>query len=96
MLIEKIELIEYGIEEYKKEEVKKELEKLKKDWFEKQDKLSFFIEHDELEKVSESLILMEENFKNEEYTMALQESQEFLYWLNHCKEKDELKLKNIF
>lgn len=82
------------------EKLKKDLEKkiknLKKDWFLMQDKLCIFSEHNELEKVSKCLICLEENFRNEEYNIALENGSEFLYWLNHIKEKDKLELKNIF
>lgn len=79
-----------------KKELEEEIEKLKKDWFLKQDKLSIFSEHNELEKVSKCLITLEENVKNEEYEIALEDGSEFCYWLNHIKEKDKLELKNIF
>lgn len=79
---------------------KKELEikigNLKKDWFLEEDKLSIFSEHNELEKVSKCLIGLEENTKNEEYEIALEDGSEFIYWLNHINEKDKLELKNIF
>ena len=79
-----------------KNQLEKEIENLKKEWFIEQDKLSIFSEHDELEKVTRCLITLEENAKNEEYKIALEDGSEFLYWLNHIKEKDKLELKNIF
>ncbi len=82
-------------ENYKKD-IKNKVEKLRKDWFVQQNKLSYFSEHDELEKVSKCLITLEENVKNEEYEIALEDGSEFMYWLNHIKEKDKLELKNIF
>lgn len=86
------------VQEYKecKNDVEKRIGKLKKEWSIKQDKLSYFSEHDELEKVSKCLITLEENVKNEEYEIALEDGSEFCYWLNHIKEKDKLELKNIF
>ncbi len=84
------------LEKLNEKEVQKEIENLKKSWLEKQEKLSFFTEHDELEKVTECLIMLEENYRNQEYTIALQNSKEFLYWLKHFEEKDKLKLKNVF
>lgn len=85
-------------QEYKefKNYVEKRIEKLKEEWSINQDKLSYFSEHDELEKVSKCLITLEENVKNEEYENALEDGSEFIYWLNHTKEKDKLELKNIF
>lgn len=105
---EKINLVNLNIEEvnalYKsgkleknnEESLNKEIENLKTNWFKSQDKLAFFIEHDELEKVSKCLVVLEENCRNKVYTDALEDGKEFIYWLNHFREKDSLKLKNIF
>ena len=79
-----------------KENIKKEIKNFKDNWFNEQDKLSIFTEHDELEKVSSQLIILEENAKNEEYETALENSAEFKYWLNHFKQKEELVIKNVF
>lgn len=84
------------LERTEKEKLDEKIENLKKDWFDEQDKLSFFFEHDELEKVSKCIIVLEENAKNEEYTDSLEDGKEFIYWLNHFKEKDSMELKNIF
>ena len=93
-----IKMLDTKTEEHKnsKLDIEKKIEKIKEDWFLKEDKLSYFSEHNELEKVSRCLITLEENIKNEEYEIALEDSSEFVYWLNHIKEKDKLKLKNIF
>lgn len=85
-----------NLEASNEEELKGKIESLKAEWFNAQNKLAFFVEHDELEKVSECLVVLEENFKNKEYTNALEAGKEFIYWLNHFREKDALKLKNIF
>lgn len=84
------------LETSSEEELKGKIENLKVDWYTAQNKLAFFVEHDELEKVSECLVVLEENSKNKEYTNALEAGKEFIYWLNHFREKDSLKLKNIF
>lgn len=69
---------------------------LKNDWFKEEGKLSFFSEHDELEKVSKNIVIVQTNLELEEYAIALEHMQEAAYWLNHFKEKDSVKLKNIF
>ena len=96
--LSKIKDMNFEGEEYKefKGDIEKKIGKLKENWLKKQDKLSYFSEHDELEKVSRCLITLEENVKNEEYEIALEDGSEFMYWLNHIKEKDKLELKNIF
>ncbi len=83
------------IEKLYRRENENNIEKLKNDWFEKEKILSYYIEHDELEKVTSSLIMLEENANNQEFNQALINGKEFIYWLNHFKQKDELILKNI-
>lgn len=92
-----INLKETGnLDDSSKENTKNKIKELKNDWIKEQDKLSMFVEHDELEKVTEALIILEENSKNEEYETALENSAEFKYWLKHFEEKERLKIKNIF
>ena len=69
---------------------------LKDKWFIEERKLSFFAEHNELEKISYAITVLEENAKNNEYNDALVNIVEANYWLEHIKEKDSFKLKNIF
>lgn len=69
---------------------------LKNEWNNKQNKLSMFVEHDELEKVTINIVLLEENIKNLEFVNAQEDEAEVKYWLNHFKEKEKLNLKNIF
>lgn len=97
-VLSNIKNMDTGTQEHKeyKSDVQNKIEKLKEDWLIKQDMLSYFSEHDELEKVSKCLIALEENVKNEEYKIALEDGSEFMYWLNHIKEKDKLELKNVF
>lgn len=82
--------------EKQKNELNEKIKIMKDNWFLEQNKLAYFSEHNELEKVSKCLITLEENMKNEEYTIALEDGVEFIYWLNHIKEKDKLEIKNIF
>lgn len=69
---------------------------LKNEWNNKQNKLAMFVEHDELEKVTINIVLLEENIKNLEFVNAQEDEAEVKYWLNHFKEKEKLNLKNIF
>ena len=69
---------------------------LKNEWNNKQNKLSMVVEHDELEKVTINIVLLDENIKNLEFVNAQEDEAEVKYWLNHFKEKEKLNLKNIF
>ena len=75
---------------------KNKAKKLEKKWFKYEKILSFFIEHDEVEKVSTKIVIIEENTKNKEYNTALEDVLETKFILKHIKDKYNLSLKNIF
>lgn len=82
--------------EEKENTIKQNMKNLKEDWFREETKLSFFSEHDELEKISYAMVILEENINNEEYEESLSNIIEAEFWLEHVKDKDSFKLKNIF
>lgn len=57
--------------------------------------LSCYIEHDELEKVQSSLVLLESYIKMEN-DEAFSEANQMAFVIKHIEEKDDLKIKNIF
>lgn len=71
-------------------------EKLNTQWFEYENKLSLFVEHDEVEKVSAKITVILENTANGEYKAALEDVMEASFLLEHVKDKNKLKWKNIF
>lgn len=78
------------------EKSKSKSEELKQKWFEYEEKLAFFMEHDELEKISLKIAIISENSLNEAYDSALEDVIETTYLLEHVKDKLKLKIKNIF
>ena len=78
------------------EGIEKDAKHLNDKWFEFENILSFFIEHDEIEKISAKITIVEENTKNEEYTTALEDIVEAKFLLEHIKAKYNLTWKNIF
>ena len=83
------------ISKNEKENLNEKIKKLKNIWKDEKDKLSYFSEHDELEKITKCIIALEENAKNEEYVKSLEDGKEFLYWLEIVKEKDKLSIKEF-
>lgn len=77
-------------------ESKNRSEKLKEKWDESENKLAYFIEHDELEKISSQIAIMNENTNNKEYKLALEDNIETKFLLEHVKDKLKLKIKNVF
>lgn len=78
------------------DEAKGKIQELCTSWKEEQDKLSFYMEHDELEKVGVLVDNVKSNITNENTEEINQELDEIKFLLDHVKEKQKLQLKNIF
>ena len=93
-LKEDIPKIQQGEKESKEAIVK--MEKIKTKWDSRHDKLAYYIEHDELEKVETNLTAMNSFLEAEEYADATSELDKSAFVLKHIKEKYEFNLENIF
>lgn len=78
------------------EETKKRLEKVQKDWNERHNKLAYFIEHDELEKVEDNLTGIRSFMETQEYAEAISELDKGVFILKHIEEKYAFNLENVF
>lgn len=65
-------------------------------WSSRHEKLAYYIEHDELEKVKTELTGLRGYIEKEEYSEAVPELDKSVYILEHIKDKTALNLKNIF
>lgn len=88
--------IENKIKENRESEAQKEFEDLQGKWKERTEKLALFVEHNELEKVSKDIVIIESNFETDEPDKVLENIAELKFMLEHIEEKNQLKLKNIF
>lgn len=77
-------------------EIKDAISTSKEIWDDKYKVLAYYIEHDELEKVSEALIKAKSNISAEEYNTAIENIDSCIFLLQHIEEKDKFTLKNIF
>ena len=95
---EKLNTLEETLEkeEIAKEEIQGSLDEVMQNWRDKYEKLAFFIEHDELEKVETQLTSLKAHIKIEEYEQAIESLETSIFILNHIKEKFRLNMKNIF
>lgn len=84
------------LESKENEELEENIDNLEKNWEEKQHKLSYYIEHDELEKVDTQLTAIKSDIETTEYNLSIEEINKCIYILKHIKEKQKLTLKNIF
>jgi hypothetical protein len=65
-------------------------------WNNKYNKLAYYSEHDELEKIGVQLAIINGYLENEEYELSSAEIDKTVFLLEHIKNKDNFKLVNIF
>ncbi len=82
--------------EKNKEEIKEKIDMVKTKWDDMQEKLAFYIEHDELEKVEAEIALMEGQSESELYDEICPELEKCIFILEHIEDKTALNVKNIF
>ena len=78
------------------EKIKGKLEDVKNKWDEIQENLSFYIEHDELEKIETELALTEGKIEANLYNEVIPEIEKCIFILNHIEDKTALKIQNVF
>lgn len=83
------------IEEEKYEEANKKIDEIDEYWKKSEDIVSFFVEHDELEKVMTEYTSLKTYCKLEQEE-AFEALDKMAFIIKHIEEKDDLKLKNIF
>lgn len=71
----------------------KELEDL---WNEFQEKLAYYIEHDELEKVETQIFAMNGFEEIKKYDEIIPELEKCVFILEHIQDKTKINIKNIF
>jgi len=65
-------------------------------WEQKTEKLAYFIEHDELEKIETNLTNIKSFVEEKQFEWAFNSIDETKFILNHIKEKNAFNLENIF
>lgn len=71
-------------------------EEIYQDWVQKSKYLSYYLEHNELEKVHSQIRIAKGFFEAEEISDGVPELENCIYILHHIQQKEEFNLKNIF
>jgi len=82
--------------EINNQEAKDKIEKAYKHWNERHDRLAYFIEHDELEKIETELTEIRSHIETEEYEELVSELDKSMFLLKHVEDKYAFNLQNIF
>ena len=96
LINEKLDNIKTSVINNETNDLNSEIKNLDENWTDINNKMSFYIEHDELEKVNTSLVKIKSYIEFEEYSEAVPELEECKYILDHIKEKQRLKIINLF
>ena len=78
------------------EKLSEDIEKIYNDWMGFHDKLAYYIEHDELEKVETDLVALRGNIEVKEYENAVSELDKSIFVLEHIQDKYKFNFENIF
>lgn len=79
-----------------KHKLSKKVDEIKEEWESVNGKSAYYIEHDELEKVSSLVVKFSSYFKLEEYSEAIPELENCIYILEHIEDKQAMKFINLF
>ena len=78
------------------EEIKQDAKNLNDKWKTKYEKLAYFIEHNELEKIETELIIAKSNIETMEYDYSINAIDKSIFILSHVEDKYAFNLENIF
>lgn len=88
--------LEINGENTNKKNLEQHIKNINDTWEEKFEKMAYYIEHDELEKVSTELIKLGANIETKNYNLAIENLENCKFILDHIKDKTAIKIVNIF
>ena len=91
-----LENLKQNLLEKSDDKVDEDINKIDDKWKEVYDKLAYYIEHDELEKVETNFTACKSLTKSGEYEQAISELEKTVFVLDHITDKYSFNLVNIF
>jgi len=79
-----------------KDKMEQKINYIKDNWSDMEEKFSYFLEHDELEKVDTEVKGLSSYIETGENNLALAEIEKAIFILEHIKEKNSFTLANVF
>lgn len=83
-------------ENIENDNIQKEVEEIYKNWEKRHEKLAYFIEHDELEKVETELIAIKSEVETGNYEELISGIDKSVFTLEHIEDKYAFNLENVF
>lgn len=95
-ITETMDVLKDSILEKDNEKIEREIGKVTDKWENKHNKLAYYIEHDELEKVDTAIVKMKSYIETNNFSEAIAELEDGKFVLEHIQDKNAFNLKNIF
>lgn len=95
-VIENLQDLKENLEQENNEEIKMSMKKTEENWLNRKNKLEYFIEHDELEKVSAEIYIIKGNIEQGKYEDDIPEIENAKFILQHLEDKYKFMFKNLF
>ena len=89
-------LKESSINKKNNKEISEKISNIENIWSNYQEKLAYYIEHNELEKVETQIYAIKGLIESKSYDSMLSEIEKCSFILKHIEEKSKLSIKNIF
>ncbi len=83
-------------ENIERDSIKDKIKQIEDNWESRHDKLAYYIEHDELEKVETNLTSLRSFIEAKENSEAVSELDKSIFVLKHIEDKYAFNLQNIF
>ncbi len=83
-------------ENIENDNIQKEVEEIYKNWEKRHEKLAYFIEHDELEKIETELIAIKSEVETGNYEELISGIDKSVFILEHIEDKYAFNLENVF
>lgn len=88
--------LKQGILDENKQRIDENIKKIDDKWNQVHDKLAYYIEHDELEKVDTAIVSIKSFIETDDFSSAIAEVDVAAFVLEHIQKKNAFNLENIF
>ena len=85
-----------SVDEEKETKVKIKIDEIKNDWYKHKQRLAYYIEHDEIEKIDKAIVILKINIDMSDYEQAMENLEDAKFILQHIQYKYAFTLQNIF
>ena len=93
---DELQQLKLSLNNNNEEDAKEQVEEVYNNWEQKNKRLSFYIEHEELEEVETNLTVCRSFTQTGNYDLAISELERTVFVLEHIVDKYSFNLQNIF